>query len=129
VKYIQYFNESKKDKLNYQKLKIGEFECFRGRDGKSNEYITFKIADENDLWFHARGVQGSHLIIKNGGEEVGSDVINEAAKLVAKNSKTNSKEVVVIYCQRKFVTKNPGSPVGSVEPDYNNCHKISVYLN
>lgn len=108
MKYIKQFIlfESKKEpKYKIQKLKIGEFDALRGRNREANEHVTFELADDNDLWFHASGIQGSHLVIKVDGREVPDEVIQEAAKIVAKNSQTKQKEVEVIYCQRKFVKK------------------------
>lgn len=129
MKYLQYFNESKKNKPNYQELKIGNFKCFRGRDAEANEYITFQLADDNDLWFHAKGVPGSHFIIKVDDKLVTPEIIEEVAKIVAKNSKTTQKEVIVMYCQRKFVKKDPGANLGKVQVDYINSEQITVYMD
>lgn len=132
MKYIKQFRlfESKKEpKYNFQKLKIGEFDALRGRVAEANEYITFQLADENDLWFHAKGIPGSHLIIKVSDKLVTPEVIREAAEIVAKNSKTQEKTVKVVYCQRKFVKKEPGTKLGQVSVDNINAEEITVYLN
>ncbi len=129
MKYLHYFKESKKGKPNYQELQIGGFKCFRGRDAEANEFITFQIADDNDLWFHAKGVPGSHLVIKVDDKLVTPELIKQAAEIVAKNSKTDKKEIEVIYCQRKFVTKESGTNLGKVKVDYVNCEEIVVFKN
>lgn len=129
MKYLQYFNESKKTKPNYQELSIGDFKVYRGRDAEANEYVTFQIADDNDLWFHAKGVPGSHLVIKVDDKLVTPEVIEQAAEIVAKNSKTQEKEITVIYCQRRFVKKESGSPLGKVSVDYPNTQQITIFRN
>ena len=95
----------------------------------ANEYVTFQLADENDLWFHAKGVPGSHLVIKVDDKLVTPEIIKQAAEIVAKNSKTKEKEVQVVYCQKKFVTKVQGTNLGQVNVDYINTEEITVYLN
>ena len=32
-------------------------------DAKSNDHLTFNIADVNDYWFHVKGVPGSHVVL------------------------------------------------------------------
>ncbi len=129
MKYLQYFNESKKSKPNYQELSIGDFKVYRGRDAEANEFVTFQIADDNDLWFHAKGVPGSHLVIKVDDKLVTPEVIKQAAEIVAKNSKTDKKEIEVIYCQKKFVKKQSGSALGKVSVDYPNTQQITIFKN
>ena len=131
MKYLKQFEifESKKGKPNFQTLKIGDFDAYRGRDAEANEFVTFEKSDDDDLWFHAKGVQGSHLILKTSDKLATPEVIREAAELVAKNSKATTKEVVVVYCKKKFVTKETGSPLGKVQVDEKNAEQITVYLN
>lgn len=131
MKYLKDFKifESKKNKPNFQTLKIGDFDAFRGRDAEANEFVTFQKSDDDDLWFHAKGIQGSHLILKCNDNLPTPDVIKQAAELVAKNSKATSKEVKVVYCKKKFVTKKSGDPLGKVQVDEKNSEEITVYLN
>lgn len=131
MKYLKDFKifESKKSKPNFQTLKIGDFDAFRGRDAEANEFVTFQKSDDDDLWFHAKGTQGSHLILKVRDKLPSPEVIKEAAEIVAKNSKVNLKEVVVVYCKKKFVTKESDAPLGRVKVDYKNAEEITVYLN
>lgn len=131
MKYLKDFKifESKKGKPNFQTLKIGDFDAYRGRDAEANDYVTFQKSDDDDLWFHAKGVQGSHLILKVKENLPSPEIIREAAEIVAKNSKANSKQVLVVYCKKKFVTKESGAPLGKVKVDYNNAEEITVYLN
>jgi predicted ribosome quality control (RQC) complex YloA/Tae2 family protein len=129
MKYLKKYGLFESKKPNYQTLQLGDFKVYRGRDAEANEYVTFQLADENDLWFHAKGVPGSHLVIKVGDKSVTPEIIQQAAQLVAKNSKSKSKEIVVVYCKKKFVTKESGAPLGKVLVDYKNAEEITVYLD
>ena len=42
------------------------FKILVGRNNKENDYLTFKIAKPDDLWFHAQNVPGSHVVLKKG---------------------------------------------------------------
>ena len=49
---------------------------FAGLSAKGNRYVTFRLADPDDIWFHAQGVPGSHVILRKtaplpGGESGG----------------------------------------------------------
>ncbi len=33
-----------------------------GRSGRSNEELTFKIAQPEEMWFHAKGSAGAHVV-------------------------------------------------------------------
>lgn len=129
MRYLKKYKIFESKKPNYQTLQIGDFKVYRGRDALANEYVTFQLADENDLWFHAKGVPGSHLVIKVDDKLVTPEIIKQAAEIVAKNSKTKEKEVQVVYCQKKFVTKVQGTNLGQVNVDYINTEEITVYLN
>jgi hypothetical protein len=59
------FTEGKKDKFpNIQKLDIDGFVVYVGKDAKSNDHLTFNIADKEDIWMHVKGVPGSHVVIR-----------------------------------------------------------------
>ena len=130
MKYIKSFNESNKsNKPNIKKLDIDGFLVFMGRDALSNDYLTFEVADNEDYWMHAKGVPGSHVVIRVDSEIPGLETIKKAAKLAAKNSKSSDEQVNVVYCKRKFVKKEPGMNVGQVKVDYTNSYEITVSKN
>ena len=129
MKYLKKYGLFESNKPNYQTLQIGDFKAYRGRDAAANEYVTFQLADENDLWFHAKGVPGSHLVIKVGDKLVTPEIIKQAAEIVAKKSDTKEKEVPVVYCQRKFVSKTQGTKLGQVNRDEVNSYEITVSIN
>ena len=88
-----------------------------GRSPKDNERVTFSVGAPNDLWFHARGVPGAHVILKmpNAGDVPPDAVIEEAAALAAGQSRAAaSGKVEVDYTQRKHVRKQGGGKVGLV---------------
>ena len=122
------FLESKKDKFpNIKKVIFDDFTIYIGKDSKSNDFLTFNIADPNDLWFHVKGFPGSHIVIKNKNNLPTESLIKSIAQLAKKNSKAEKEpQVTVVYCKRKFVKKEPGMNDGQVKVDYINATEILV---
>lgn len=86
---------------------FGGFEIFRGKNNIQNEYATFRIAADNDLWLHVQGAAGSHIVIKSGGKQIPDEVLLYAARLAAENSEQKgAPKTAVDYCLRKFVKKS-----------------------
>ena len=83
-----------------------------GKNNLQNEELTLKFANGGDWWFHAKGIPGSHDIVKSGGSELPDRTFEEAARLAAFYSKNRAGEKVEIdYIQRKHVKKpNSGKP-------------------
>jgi len=127
MRYLNYF-ESKKDKFpNIQKLEIDGFIVYVGRDARSNDYLTFNISDDYDIWMHVKGVPGSHVVIRVRENLPTETVIKSAALLAKKNSKAaKENNATVVYCQRKFVKKESGMNDGQVKVDYTNSYQIVV---
>jgi len=126
MKYLNKFNESRKDRPNYKKLDIDGFLVYQGKDAVSNDYVTLELANDEDYWFHARGVPGSHVVIKVKDKIPTKEIITQSAKIAAKNSKSDKDEILVVYCKKKFVKKEPGMNPGQVKVDYNNSYEITV---
>jgi predicted ribosome quality control (RQC) complex YloA/Tae2 family protein len=120
--------EGKKDKFpNIQKLDIDGFVVYVGKDAKSNDHLTFNIADKEDIWMHVKGVPGSHVVIRVKENLPIDSVIKKAAELAKKNSKASKdSKVTVVYCQRRFVKKEPGMNDGQVKVDYKNSYEVQV---
>lgn len=96
----------------------GKYDVFVGKDSKSNDLLTTQFAKPDDLWFHARDVSGSHLIIRrsNKKESIPKNVIRKAASIAAYYSKAkHSKLVPVAYTEKKYVIKRKGMPPGTVQ--------------
>lgn len=86
-----------------------------GRNNKENDVLTHKMAAQNDLWFHARGYAGSHVVLRSEGrkEAPSKQTVEEAAALAAYWSKgKTAKKVSVAYTLVKHVTKPRGGAPG-----------------
>ena len=93
----------------------GGFDILVGRTSQDNDTLTFKVANKNDWWFHARLVRGSHVVLRTGNQSPSQDDILAAARHAALNSKAKHSGVVVVqYCQRKHITKPKGAHPGAV---------------
>lgn len=91
------------------------YHMYVGKNNYQNEELTFKFANGNDWWFHAKGMSGSHVIVKTGGEEIPDRTFEEAGKLAGYYSKANGSDKVEIdYTQKKNVKKPNGSKPGFV---------------
>ena len=91
------------------------FHIYVGKNNYQNEELTFKIAAGNDWWFHAKGIPGSHVIVKSEGKELPDRTFEEAAGLAAYYSKGRENEKVEIdYVQKKQVKKVAGAAPGFV---------------
>ncbi|HVG01170.1 MAG TPA: NFACT RNA binding domain-containing protein, partial [Chloroflexia bacterium] len=70
-----------------------------GRTAGQNDVATFRLADPDDLWLHARGVPGSHVILRTGQGYTEAD-LREAASFAAAYSKARTEaQVDVIYTE------------------------------
>jgi len=91
------------------------YHIYVGKNNYQNEELTFKLADKNDWWFHAKNHPGSHVIVKSGGDELPDRTFEEAAKLAAYySSAKDSKKVEVDYTQVKNIRKPKGAKPGFV---------------
>lgn len=87
-----------------------------GRSARSNVELTFHLAKPEDLWLHAAGMPGSHVVLKLGeSAEAHEDDILEAAGYAAYFSKGRQDSYVeVMVTERKNVSKIKGAPPGLV---------------
>ena len=91
------------------------FQIVVGRNARQNEQVTFDIAKAEDLWLHARGAPGSHVVIRCGGQAVSDDTLRMAAQLAAYHSKLAGEHAAtVIVTPRRFVSRAPGGHPGQV---------------
>ncbi len=91
------------------------FDIFVGKNNYQNEELTFKVATGNDWWFHAKGIPGSHVIVKSQGKELPDRTFEEAAALAAYYSKGRGNDKVEVdYVQKKSVKKVAGAAPGFV---------------
>ena len=92
------------------------FHIYVGKNNYQNDELTFKFATGNDWWFHAKGMAGSHVIVKTGGaEELPDRTFEEAGRLAAYYSKGRGQDKVEIdYIQKKHVKKPNAAKPGFV---------------
>ncbi len=91
------------------------YHIYVGKNNFQNDELTFKFANGNDWWFHAKGQPGSHVIIKGDGSELPDTTFEEAGRLAAYYSKGRSAPKVEIdYTQRKNLKKPKGAKPGFV---------------
>ncbi len=92
-----------------------ETTLYIGKNNKQNDYVTFKLGRSNDLWFHAKNIPGSHVILKTTLPEPRQEDILLAAQLAAGFSKgKDSDRVPVDYTPRRLVKKPSGAKPGFV---------------
>ncbi len=94
-----------------------KYNVFVGKDSTNNDLLTTKFAKQNDFWFHARSVSGSHVVLRveNTKEAVPKNIIKKAASLAAYHSKAKTSGLApVSYTLKKYVVKRKGMPVGQV---------------
>ena len=96
-------------KFSFKRLIIeGEWDIFIGKNNINNELLTFSFANKWDIWLHAQGVSGSHVIIHRPSRqrEIPTAVLEKAARITAANSKArHSATVPVIFTEARFVTR------------------------
>ena len=87
-----------------------------GRSPIENADLTFRVARPNDLWFHAKGTPGAHVILRRSDRaETPDEDLQTAAALAAYYSKARgSLAVPVDYTLRKHVRKQRAAPPGLV---------------
>ena len=93
----------------------GGFAVLCGRNNLQNDELTFRVAEPGDVWFHAKGVPGSHVILRSGGSPVPDADLTEAAEIAAYNSDARGgSKVPVDYTEARFVKKPGGARPGFV---------------
>lgn len=137
-------NKIKKSKLtknknvsfNPIKYTIDGYTVLVGRNNKENDYLSLKYANKSDIWFHVKDFHGSHIILKflndknhvsegNILDSIPKDIIAKVAAIAALHSKAkNSSNVLVDYCEVRYVKKPSGSKPGMVI--YTNYRTVNV---
>ena len=96
-----------------------------GRNSRQNEQVTFKLANAQDLWLHARDVPGAHVVIRNDGRRIPQTIIDDAASVAAYYSSLRSENRVIVDVTRcKYVKKIKGAGPGMVT--YRNEETVTV---
>lgn len=91
------------------------FTIYIGKNNLQNDYLTLRMSDKRDIWFHTKEYPGSHVVVAANGEKVPDSTLNEAAEIAAKNSKAGTGGLVAVdYTEIKNVKKQPGGKPGMV---------------
>ena len=87
-----------------------------GRNNMGNDRIVKELSAPDDLWLHAQGIPGSHVLVKKpAGKEVPKEVIEEAARLAVFHSRAKgSQNVPVFLAEARHVSKFKGAKPGLV---------------
>ena len=127
--------QAKSKPLHY--ISSDGFHMYVGKNNYQNEDITFKLADGGDMWFHAKNMPGSHVIVKvDGVSELPDRTYEEAARLAAYySSGKDAPKVEIDYTTRKNLKKPPKAKPGyviyhtnysmNIEPDINGIEEVN----
>ena len=112
------------------------FHIYVGKNNYQNDELSFKFANGKDMWFHAKKMAGSHVIVKLGtADQLPDSTYEEAARLAAYYSKgKDAPKVEVDYTERRQLKKPPHAVPGyviyhqnwsmSIEPDISGIQEI-----
>lgn len=115
----------KKNKLHIETyLTKDNITIYVGKNNLQNDYLTFKMASRNDMWFHVKDMPGSHVVVHS--EELNEYTIRLASKIAAYFSKgKHSSSVPVNYTQIKTLKKPQGAKPGQVILN----HYSTIYID
>ena len=102
------------------------YEILVGRNNRQNDYLTQRLADDENFLAPSKDIPGAHVIVRTQtGREVPASTMEEAALLAAYYSQAReSSTVPVDYTLRKNVRKPKGAKPGMVIYD----HQQTVYV-
>lgn len=110
--------ETREERIPFRVFTVsGGFKVYAGKSSENNDLLTTRYTGKDDLWFHVRGVGGSHVVLKvhSGKGEVSRKAVEEAAAIAAYYSKMKKASMVpVTMCKGKYVRKQKGAPPGTV---------------
>ncbi len=94
----------------------GGWEVLAGRTDADNDRLSLKLARPDDLWFHVRGMPGSHVVLRaRAGERPDRDTVRLAAAIAAYHSKAKDGGTVAVSCtEARYVSKPRGAKPGTV---------------
>ncbi len=92
------------------------FELLIGRNNRQNDQLTFRTANDYDLWFHTLEIPGSHALLRLTPGNVAQETdLQFAADMTAYYSRArHSEQVPVVYTEPKYVYKPKGAKPGMV---------------
>jgi predicted ribosome quality control (RQC) complex YloA/Tae2 family protein len=102
----------------------GGWKVLAGNSDADNDFLSLKMANPNDYWFHVRGMPGSHVVLREKpSEDPDLETLKGSAAVAAFHSKARNPGIVAVSCTRdQYITKPRGTKPGSVR-----IRKESVY--
>lgn len=117
IKKTQSSKKKKSTNTSSEPIKhiIDGFTVLVGKNNKQNDYITTKLANKDDIWFHVKDFHGSHLILRTEGKAPNPETLYKCAELAKLHSKAmQSSNISVDYTYVKYVKKPSNSKPGMV---------------
>ena len=121
--------QSKENSSNMpEKRNIDGYTVYIGKNNKQNDYLTCRLAQNSDIWFHTKDIHGSHVVLRIDSLHSSSEnssasctfnipdaVLYKCASIAAYYSKARmSQNVPVDYTLIKYVKKPNGAKPGMV---------------
>ena len=85
-----------------------------GKNNVQNEYITHRLAEKHDYWFHTKSAHGSHVLLVTEGREPTDLDFTTAAEIAALYSSAEGDNIAVDYTLAKNVKRVAGAKPGFV---------------
>ena len=93
----------------------GGFTAYAGKTDADNDLLSLRFARANDVWFHVKGMPGSHVVLRVEESEPDRDTLKRAAAIAAYHSKARGGgSVAVNWTLAKNVRKPKGAKAGTV---------------
>jgi predicted ribosome quality control (RQC) complex YloA/Tae2 family protein len=92
------------------------YEILVGRNNRQNDQLTFRTANDYDIWFHSQQIPGSHVLLRiPAGSQPETRDLEYTANVAAYFSQGRSNtQVPIVYTQPKHVYKPKGAKLGMV---------------
>lgn len=103
--------------LPFRRFQVRGYDVWVGRNARENDVLTFQHARKHDLWLHARGVPGSHVVLRRAQKTTmpPKAVLEQAAQIAAHFSQARTSGLVPVQLtERKFVRKLKNGAPGQV---------------
>lgn len=126
----------REEALPPREFEIAEgIKAFAGRNNFQNDQLSLRSANPDDLWFHAKDLSGTHVILKaEDANAVEAEHVEQAAQIAAWYSEGNrvksghGGQVAVDCCLAKYVRKPKGAKPGMVIYDHHKTYFVKPAL-
>ncbi len=95
----------------------GGWRCVVGRSARENDRVTFGLGRRGDIWLHARGLAGAHVLIKRAGrgDNPSARALMQAASIAANHSRGSGSSIVPVdWTEVQRVRRMKGGGPGQV---------------